>query len=359
MSADSFRTATTTIAAQIAEAAAQQTPLILCGSGGKKFYGNPAIGTPLSMSPLSGVLEYNAEEGFIVVGAATSLATIESLLAKHAQMLAFEPPHFKTATAGGAIACGLSGPRRPAAGALRDYILGLSLIDGHGRHMTFGGKIIKEENADFNMSKLMAGAMGTFGAITEVIFRVVPRPEHEITLVKTAAANESIAADNEWFAAGLPLSGGVWHGGQCWRRLSGNEESLRRAIKTIGGDLLTTKEHVDFWHSVREQTHSFFAAPAPDLWRIVAPPKAAAVAADELIEWHGAVRWRHGHRTSVLAAAKESGGAATLFRAADSASGGRFPIPAAPLLKIYHKLKKALDPADILNRGRLYDFGNE
>ena len=344
------------VAEKVAAAAATKTPLILRANGGRMFYGNPADGEVLDLSSLIGEMEYEPSELFVAVPAATELAEIELLLQKNGQMLAFEPPHFSaTATAGGALACGLSGPRRPSSGALRDHILGVSVVCGRGRQMTFGGRVIKNV-AGFDVSRLMAGALGVLGAATEVVFRTAAIPECEITTIAECDAADAIAADNIFLGKGLPLTGGVWCGGKCWRRFSGGEESLRRAVREAGGDILSAAEHRAFWRAVREHEHEFFSG-GGDLWRIVAPPQSPLLAGDDFVEWHGAVRWRRGDEKSAMAAAKLAGGAATLFRA-DDAKRGRFPPPPPALQKIYRELKRVFDPENILNRGRLYDFGD-
>ena len=345
------------IAEQIARASESRTPQILRAGGGRQFYGNPAQGEHLELKALSGVLEYEPSELFLSAAAATPLPEIEALLAKNDQMLAFEPPHFSgTATAGGALACGLSGPRRPSGGALRDHVLGVAIIDGRGQRMEFGGKVIKNV-AGFDVSRLMAGALGVLGVIAEVIFRVSPLPENEITIIRECSAQDAIAEDNQLLARGLPLTGGAWHDGKCWRRFSGGTDSLRRAAEEAGGDVLSDADHRAFWHAVREHQHPFFNG-KDDLWRVAAPPLASVAPQDEFIEWHGAVRWRRGD-SDARAAAERAGGAASLFRAADPTTRDRFSPPPRPLQNIYRRVKKAFDPANILNRGRLFDFGND
>lgn len=340
----------------VAAAAESKKPLFLRGGGSKSFYGNPPQGQTLDLSALSGVSDYMPSELFVAVRAATPLAEIESLLGEQGQMLAFEPPHFgESATAGGALACGLSGPRRPAAGALRDHVLGASIIDGRGQLLRFGGKVIKNV-AGFDIARLMAGALGTLGVIVEVVFRTAPAPEREITLASNCSADEAVKEDNRMLAAGAPMTGGAWHGGRCWRRFSGGEDSVRRAAEEAGGDMLNDAEHRQFWENVREHRHPFFAE-AGDLWRVAVPATAATASGDEFIEWHGAVRWRRGGRAEAERAAKDAGGAATWFRATDADADGRFPLPPPALLKICGNLKKNFDPEDILNRGRLHDYG--
>ena len=342
----------------IRQAAAQAQPLIIQGGGSKTFYGNPSSGQPLDMSALSGIIDYEPSELFIAAGAATPLATIESQLAKNGQMLGFEPPYFSPqATIGGTLACGLSGPRRPSAGALRDHVLGVSIIDGNGQLLNFGGKVIKNV-AGFDVSRLMAGAMGTLGALTQVIFRVAPCYDAEITLMMEQAADDAILADNKMLAKGLPLTGGACYNGCVWRRFSGTRPSLQRTIAEVGGELLTDEAHQQFWHAIKEQTHSFFAGD-DDLWKVVAPATMPVGDGDWLIEWHGAVRWRRGNANAVKEFAKTSGGAAALFRAADKKTANRFAPPPPTLVKIYRGIKKAFDAKRIFNRGRLYEFIDE
>ena len=345
----------------VAQAAKNDMPLRLLGGGGRQFYGNPAIGEPLALSSLSGIIAYEPSELYLSAGAATPLAAAEALLAENQQMFAFEPPHFSaTATIGGTVACGLSGPRRVAAGALRDHMLGADIIDGRGQKMSFGGTVLKNV-AGFDISRLMAGALGVLGVLGKVVFRVCPRPEHEITAAVQCDANTAIQEDNRLLAAGLPLTASAWHGGILWRRFSGGEESLRRALQESGGDLLPEAEHQKIWPQVREQEHAFFNRRDDfNIWRLVMPATAAASDDDHFIEWHGAVRWRQlsaddSQTAQVRAEAAAIGGAATLFRAAEAASGGRFPPLSPPLLKIQQNLKRAFDPHNILNRGRLYD----
>ena len=342
------------LAANIAAAAANNTPLCLQGGGSKQFYGNPPHGELLDLSALDKIVAYEPSELYISAGAGAPLATIESMLADNGQMLAFEPPHFGAATAGGALACGLSGPRRPAAGALRDHVLGVSIINGRGEILRFGGTVLKNV-AGFDVSRLMAGALGTLGVITEVVFRVSPAPETELSTITECTAAEGLAATHRLLSAGVPIISAAWHGGLLWRRFAGGEASLRRALQEAGGEPQEPMAAADFWRSVREHTHDFFGGD-DNLWRIAAPSLSPLAAGDDFIEWHGAVRWRRGDRDAALHSATQAGGAATLFRARSAQQKGRFPPLSGALAKIHRNLKQAFDPEDILNRGRLYDF---
>ena len=114
--------------------------------------------------------------------AGTRLADLETELRKHGQMLAFEPPHFGSgATLGGCVAAGLSGPRRASAGAVRDFVLGVRMLDGKGDDLNFGGQVMKNV-AGYDVSRLMTGSMGTLGLLLEVSLKVLPLPAMELTL---------------------------------------------------------------------------------------------------------------------------------------------------------------------------------
>src|SRR5205823_6720962 len=136
--------------------------------------------------------------------AGTPLAEIDHAMAKHGQNLAFEPPRFAAGgTLGGAIATGLSGPRRPYAGAARDFVLGMRVIDGTGEALSFGGRVMKNV-AGFDVSRLQTGALGTLGIITEVSLKCLPRPKAEATVVQACTPNESIRRVNAWGGKPLP-----------------------------------------------------------------------------------------------------------------------------------------------------------
>src|SRR6202171_4547534 len=121
-------------------------------------------------------------------------------------MLAFEPPHFGAdATLGGCIAAGLSGPRRPHGGAVRDHMLGVRVLDGRGDELSFGGRVMKNV-AGFDVSRLIAGSLGTLGIILEVSLKCQPLPRAETTRTFELPADEALRKLNAWSATPLPLS---------------------------------------------------------------------------------------------------------------------------------------------------------
>ena len=333
------------------------TPLIIHGGGSKTFYGNADEGEILGTRALSGVVDYQPKELVLTAGAGTPLADIEALLAENRQMLAFEPPHFGgAATLGGSIAAGLSGPRRPYAGAARDFMLGVRMIDGTGQALRFGGQVIKNV-AGYDVSRLMVGALGTLGLITEVSLKVLPTPAQETTLQFELDEAAAIETMNRWAGQPLPLSATSWHAGLLTLRLSGATSAVQAAQVKLGGE--TLKDAAAFWQRLRDQTTPFFdkRPPTSALWRLAVKPTTAPLRLGDAqwIEWGGAVRWLVSDlpATALREAARGCGGHATLFRGKAPADGVFAPL--APALQTLHRnLKQRFDPKGIFNRGRLY-----
>lgn len=338
--------------------AAGEARRVLCirGGGSKDFYGGAPRGEVLDTRGCTGIVSYEPSELVITARGGTPLADLEAALAAEGQMLAFEPPHFGAgATLGGCVAAGLSGPRRATAGALRDFVLGVRILDGRGRLLAFGGQVMKNV-AGYDVSRLLAGSLGTLGVIMEVSLKVLPRPQREITLEFEAPQARALEMCNRWAGLPLPISATSWHDDQLRVRLSGSESALHAATEKLGGETTGAEEAIGYWTGVREQRDAFFAGPAP-LWRLslpsVAPPLALPGA--QLIEWGGALRWlRTGADVAaVRGAAHAAGGHATLFRSADRPAAPFAPL--APVLaRVHREIKAALDPSGILNPGRLY-----
>lgn len=334
-----------------------RTPLRIRGAGSKDFYGGLLAGEVLDVSGHRGIVAYEPTELYITAKCGTLLAEIEAALAEKGQMLAFEPPHFAGATVGGCLAAGLSGPRRQQAGAVRDFVLGVKLVDGTGQVLNFGGQVMKNV-AGYDVSRLIAGSLGTLGVIAEVTLKVLPKPVAETTLVFACDATEAIRRLNGWGGQPLPISASFWHDGQLWLRLSGARAAVEAATCKLGGNPTVNPEK--HWNSIREQTHPAFAA--SPLWRLALPSTAPCPELDGLcaIEWGGSLRWYagavDGDHAAMRAAAASLGGHAVLYRAPESLrclEGAFAPLPPA-MLALHRRLKKAFDPQGILNPGRLY-----
>src|SRR3569623_1755240 len=339
--------------AQVRDALARAAPLSIVGGNTKTFLGRTAVGETLNTGGHRGIVHYQPTELVITARAGTPLTEIETALDEHKQILAFEPPHFGDgATLGGTIACGLSGPRRAYAGSARDFVLGMNVINGRGEVLQFGGEVMKNV-AGYDVSRLMTGAMGTLGVILEVSLKVLPRPSYELTLVQACAAAAAIAQMNRWAGRPLPVTATCFVDGMLYVRLSGAASAVESAHRQLGGEIVD--DAADFWETVREQRHAFFADGVP-LWRLSLPPAIPplALAGDSLLEWGGALRWlkTSADAATVRKAVEQAGGHAWLFRGC--AGDDRFhPLPPA-LLAVQQRVKQAFDPKGIFNRGRMY-----
>jgi glycolate oxidase FAD binding subunit len=345
--------------ARICDAAQRGVPLCIRGGGTKDFYGEPGPrGEELSTLPLAGVADYEPSELVVTVGAGTALADLEVLLASHGQCLPFEPPHFAAgATVGGMVAAGLSGPARASVGPVRDYVLGLTMVNGAGEPLTFGGQVMKNV-AGYDVSRLMVGALGTLGLVAEVSLKVLPVAPAEATLRFELAQGEALMRLAQWGGRPLPLNASCWMDGVLMLRLRGAAAAVDSASRSLGGEPVAYD-----WSALRGQRLPAFAPDAAsDLWRLSVPQTAPVLdlAGPTCIEWHGGQRWLRaapGEAARIRAAAARAGGHATLFRAADLATPHRFAALAAPLDRIHRELKREFDPAGIFNRGRLFpDF---
>ncbi len=341
------------LADKVREAADKKMPLRIVGSGTKAFYGRPVEGQPLCVAGHRGIVSYEPTELTVTARAGTPLAELERLLAQKNQMLAFEPPHFGAgATLGGTIACGFSGPRRPYAGAARDFVLGVRIVNGKGECLRFGGEVMKNV-AGYDVSRLMVGSLGTLGVLLEVSLKVLPRPAAEVTLAISMDAAEAIQRMNEWAGRPLPLSAACHVGDTLYMRLSGSANAVKAARVKLGGEIVARSE--EFWRKLREHELGFFAGDTP-LWRLSLPPACAPLELPGkwLYDWGGAQRWLRSEAPAdeIFRTAKQAGGHATLFRGGERGGNVFHPLPPA-LAALHRRLKQALDPAGILNPGRI------
>ena len=340
----------------IREAASHDRWLCIRGGGTKDFYGAEPHGQKLNTGDYRGIVSYEPTELVITARGGTPLAEVEAALHEKGQMLPFEPPHFGPgATLGGCVAAGLSGPRRPYTGAVRDFVLGVRILDGKGDDLRFGGQVMKNV-AGYDVSRLMAGSLGTLGLLLEVSLKVLPRPAVEATLHLKCSGEEAITRMNDWAGKPLPITGTAYRDGDLGVRLSGSRAGVDAAVKKLGGAPVDPAQAERFWSGIREQTDPFFAAGGP-LWRLSVKPTTPPLGLPgaHLIEWGGALRWLRSDADAktIRDAAARSGGHATLFRGGDRSSGVFQPLAPA-LMKLHRNLKKSFDPAGILNPGRLY-----
>ena len=342
---------------QVKQAIQRQSPLFIHGGKSKLFYGNHPIDTKtLDISAHSGVISYEPCELCITVRAGTLLSELETLLAENQQILPFEPPHYlETATIGGAIATGISGPRRAYTGSVRDAILGVQMINGEGEIVNFGGQVMKNV-AGYDLSRLMVRSQGTLGVILNVSLRLLPKPEANMTLIFEAEQNEALNYFKSMRTQQLPITATAWHDKQVSIRLSASENIIKSSKQYINGDELAEADN--FWKEIRDHQHSFFQENNKPLWRFSLPPsseKFARIDNEPLIEWGGAQRWvRTNAPVNIIQSiASSRKGYATLFKG-DLPGVTHFPVLEENLLKLHKSLKQKMDPHGIFNPNRMY-----
>lgn len=345
---------TESLLAKIVAAIDVQEPLRIVGGDSKAFYGRSPVGEPLELSGHTGVVSYEPTELVITARTGTRLADIESVLAEQGQMLPFEPPAFgDAATLGGTIACNFSGPRRPYAGSARDYVLGTRLINGKGELLHFGGEVMKNV-AGYDVSRLQCGALGTLGVLTEVSLKVLPRPEHEMTLTQECGAQEAIEMMNRMGGEPHPLSAACYDGNRMYIRLSGSEAGVSAARKRVGGDVDHGGEK--FWTKLKEHRSPFFESDQT-LWRLSLAPATSLLSLKGryFIDWGGAQRWLLTEEPAehVRKVVARAGGHATEFRNGDRQTPFHPLTPG--LLKLHRRLKQSFDPKGLFNPGRMFE----
>ena len=369
------------LAEQIRAAQADGRPLEIVGGGSKRFYGELPQGEPLATRELAGVSSYEPTELVVTVRAGTPLAELEALLAERGQCLPFEPPRFElpqlqqhdagapdaagnaVGTVGGMVAAGLAGPARASVGSVRDYVLGASMLDGRGELLSFGGQVMKNV-AGYDVSRLLAGSLGVLGLICEVSLKVLPVAPRTATLRFELGQQDALHQLNRWAGQPLPLSASAWWDGMLVLRLAGADAAVQAAQRQLGGELIEPAMAEPFWRGLRDQTDEFFIGAQhaitrgnAALWRLSVPQTAPvlALSGEQLLEWGGAQRWLVSAlpADAVRDAANAVGGHATRFKASQRTPGVFAPL-SAPLARIHHELKRAFDPARVLNRGRLY-----
>jgi glycolate oxidase FAD binding subunit len=377
------------VAAAIVAAAAARAPLAIEGRGTKRAMLRPVqAARTLSTRALTGITLYKPTELAISVRAGTPLPEIEAVLAEKGQALAPEPPDLSSlfratepATIGGIVATNLSGPRRIVAGAMRDHLLGVRFVNGAGEVLRSGGRVLKNVTG-LDLAKLLAGSHGTLGVLTEVTLKVLPVSEATASLAVTV---EGRAAGVRALSAGLGSPYGVTGAallpdGRALLRLEDFAESVAYRLERLSEALapygavarIEAEESRALWRAVRDAA-LLGATPQDAIWRVsVRPSKGAGVAAALeaafgarlLMDWGGGLLWAAGPATeaahaALVAATLAAGGSHTLFRAPDPLRAAVAVIPpeAPGLTAIAARVKAALDPAAILNPGRMRGGG--
>ncbi|MBX8468009.1 MULTISPECIES: glycolate oxidase subunit GlcE [unclassified Pseudomonas] len=336
---------------QVNRALETATPLRIQGANSKAFLGRIIGGEILDTRAHRGIVSYDPTELVITARCGTPLAELLAVLDGSQQMLACEPPAFADdATVGGMIATGLSGPRRPWSGSVRDFVLGTRIITGHGKHLRFGGEVMKNV-AGYDLSRLMTGSYGSLGVTTEVSLKVLPKSRACLSLSLEMTGEQALLRLAEWGQQPLPISAACHDGRQLRLRLEGGEGSVAAAHDRLGGELIDSS----FWADLNEQRLGFFDEDQP-LWRLSVPLNTPPLnlPGEQWLDWGGAQRWLKStaEAATIRKVVGEVGGHATCY------SHGLIDEPFHPLtpaLLHYHRqLKRQLDPRGIFNPGRLY-----
>jgi glycolate oxidase FAD binding subunit len=387
------------IVGAIRAAAGAREPLLVEGNGTKSGMLRPVqAARTVSTAGLSGITLHAPKELIISALAGTPLPEIEAALAGAGQHLIAEPPDLsallgstgKPQTLGGVVGTNLSGPRRVAWGAMRDHVMGVRAVTGRAEVIRSGGRVLKNVTG-LDLCKLLTGSHGTLGVLTEITLKVLPAPPASGTL---ALPGLDAAAGVRALSAGLgspfSVSAASWVPAEAVARVPGLEGlsggvallriedfatsvtyrlgRLRDTLAIPGAITLDTGASRGLWRAVRDAVP---LAPLPDsaIWRVSVRPSAgpavlAALApfgATGFLDWGGGLVWLIGPATvvtheAVEAAAGATHGTWTLLKGPDALRGVVRVVPdePGPLARITREVKAALDPAGILNPGRIY-----
>jgi len=369
--------------AEVADIVRRGQPLEIRGGGTRARLGRVVeADAVLSTQSLSGITSYDPGGLNIVVAAGTSVDTVVSTLAAEGQYLPFEPVDHRVllgssgAPSIGAIVAGnISGSRRIQSGACRDSLIGVRFVNGMGEAISNGGRVMKNVTG-YDLVKLLCGSWGTLGVLTEVSFKVLPKPERSATL-QIAGLDLPHAVQTMAKVLGSPfeVSGAAHEPGadsRTYIRLEGFDAQVDYRIgklqTLIGGDatLIEGDAHVDLWSNIRNA--KAFAGNDQSVWRISVPPSEAprfveAVRAKTdaqfLLDWGGGLIWAAlGAQLSaapIQTAIEQIGGYATLVRGNDALRQSVTVLrPDGPrIAQLEDALRRSFDPKGILNPGRM------
>ncbi|GLS80387.1 MULTISPECIES: glycolate oxidase subunit GlcE [Proteobacteria] len=361
------------LAAFVADSAAGRRALRVIGGGTRlPFSGD---GVTLTTRALRGIVTYEPGELTLIARTGTPLDEIEATLAAQGQALAFEPMDHRvllggsgTPTIGGVVAANVCGPRRVQAGAARDHLLGVRFVDGQGRVIKNGGRVMKNVTG-MDLGKLLAGSFGTLGVLTQVALKTLPVAESRLTLAfPDVSARQAV----EIFCAALgtpcEVSGAAFLNGTAWLRIEGlagqvahRRDRLAALLRGRPVEVLDDAATRGLWRDLRDVR--YFADVAGAVWRIVVKPTDAPAVLDALaplggrssLDWGGGLIWHVGPggadavRRAVRQAA--AAGHATLVRGDPAADGPVFQPQPAGVAALSAAMRRTFDPAGILNPG--------
>lgn len=367
---------------QVREACRRGAVLRLRGGGSKDHLGDTRLGEVLDTRGWQGVARYEPSELFVTARAGTPVLELEAALAAHGQYLPFEPPRLaldtpdqpSQATVGGMVAAGLSGPGRVSRGAVRDHVLGCTLLNGRAEVLKLGGSVMKNV-AGFDLSRLMAGSWGTLGCLLDVTLKVMPQPVVSATMRFELGEAEALAQVNRWAGQALPLDASAWWDGLLVLRLRGARAAVASAVQGLyrerKGELLAPPVAEQFWQGLRDQRDEFFArarqavaqagAQGVSLWRLSVPATTAPMAlpGEQLSEWFGAQRWLCTPlpAAAVHEAATRAGGHAQVVCSATVQPLVNETLASPVMQRLHRQVQRAFDPQGVFDTGRLWPRG--
>ena len=347
---------------------------------------------------LSGITSYNPAEMVMTARAGTPLSIVQGALNEHRHQLAFEPPDYRgiygssgEPTIGGLFAGNFSGPRRFQSGAARDHLLGVRFVNGFGDVVNAGGRVMKNVTG-LDLVKLMAGSFGTLGLMTELTFKVLPKPETEVTLILPGLSDE----DSSWamshaLSRSVELSGAAHLPESCkWRfldnrlpegaatvlRLEGlgfsvaeRLERLKASFPKASQAVLDAEDSARLWQEIRDVKPFHADGKSRPLWRVSVAPTSGhqllsalrlQTGVDGYYDWQGGLLWlrmeAEPEADMLRAGIKHFGGGhATLMRATDEQ---RRTIPVfepqpVAVAALTARVREKFDPAGIFNPGRM------
>ncbi len=362
----------------VQDARTSKTALEIVANGTKRAYGRPPHGKRLDVSALSGIRVYEPEELIVTVGPGASIAELNAVLAEKGQRLGFEPLEWVglfgasgRSTIGGAVSVDQCGPARVRYGGPRDQLLGLRAVNGFGEAFNAGGRVVKNVTG-FDIPKIVCGAFGTLCVLTELTFRVFPKPEcetilavHDVTLEAGLAALRKIWS-SPLEATGLAFVPSDVKTGTALIRVEGAraplDEKIVHARQLLAGlDVASSQE--DFLAITRG---AMFEGSNSELWRVHIPPAEAATVASKLgharwiADWAGALillEMEAGSAAALRETVERAGGHAILMRASEDtrARVPVFPVEPPARAAITRSVKAAFDPLSLFNPGRMYE----
>ena len=359
---------------------AQKRSLNILGGGTRKSLGRDvSADESLMVSGLTGITLYEPAELVMSARAGTPLAWIEQELLSRGQMMAFEPPDFRTVlgsegvpTIGGVFASNASGPRRVVSGAARDHLLGVTLINGRADVIRAGGRVMKNVTG-LDVTKLICGAYGTLGLMTEVTFKVLPRPTFEQTVILDAeSTNDAVHLMTR--ALGLPfeVTGAAFRNNEVLLRVEGVPESVRYRAGALADHLgrqgrkIEGEESAAAWREIKSLA-ALYARTDAEIWRLcVAPSKVTALlewlpaGCRLLFDWSGGLVWIASEtplEDVMRPRVGRAGGHLMLFRADHSRRRAISPFHplAVGTRRLTQGLKASLDPSGVFNPGKMYE----